>query len=111
VIDRHDDIEALKFNDESFNAAVCWSVLEHVPHPQVAIRELYRVLKPGALIWVQLPFLFPYHASPNDFWRVTPSGLRIWMQDFEEIACACDYWAGTRLVAATYFYGKKRQIK
>jgi SAM-dependent methyltransferase len=108
TIDRHDDIEALGFESGSFNAAVCWSVLEHVPHPQLAIAELHRVLKPGGLIWVQLPFLYPYHSDPHDFWRVTPSGLRIWMKDFEEIACACDYWARTRLVAATYFYGVKR---
>lgn len=107
-IDRHDDIEDLKFPDASFDAAVCWSVLEHVPHPHRAIAELRRILKPGGLIWVQLPFLFPYHESPNDYWRVTPDGLRIWMADFEEIRCACDYWAGTKLVAATYFYGRRR---
>ncbi len=107
IIDRHDDIESLEFEDESFNAVVCWSVLEHVPNPTKAITEMYRVLKPGGLLWVQLPFLYPYHSSPNDYWRVTPSGLRIWMKDFEEVACACDYWARTRLVAATYFYGFK----
>jgi SAM-dependent methyltransferase len=108
VIDRHADIEDLQFPDDSFNAAVCWSVLEHVPHPQKAISELHRVLRPKGLIWVQLPFLYPYHPDPSDFWRVTPSGLRIWMDAFEEIACACDYWARTKLVAATYFYGVKR---
>ncbi|MGW8369153.1 MAG: class I SAM-dependent methyltransferase [Gammaproteobacteria bacterium] len=107
VIDRHDDIESLEFEDGSFNAAVCWSVLEHVPHPHKAIAELYRVLKPGGMIWVQLPFLFPYHSSPHDYWRVTPDGLRIWMEEFEEVACACDYWARTPLIAATYFWGTK----
>ena len=106
-IDRHDDVENLEFPDGSFDAAVCWSVLEHVPHPDRAIAELLRVLKPGAEIWMQLPFLFPYHESPRDYWRVTPDGLRLWMSDFDEIACACDYWAGTKLVAATYFYGTK----
>ena len=107
-IDRHDDVEDLQFADASFDAAVCWSVLEHVPHPQNAIKEIYRVLKPGGYVWVQLPFLFPYHESPHDYWRVTPEGLRIWMKDFEEIACACDFYARTKLVAATYFYGRKR---
>lgn len=106
-IDRHDDIEDLKFSDNSFDGAVCWSVLEHVPHPDKAIKELHRVLKSGGFIWVQLPFLFPYHESPRDFWRVTPDGLRMWMHDFEAIACACDYWAGTKVVAATYFFGRK----
>lgn len=106
-IDRHDDVQALDFADSSFNAIVCWSVLEHVPDPATAIREMYRVLRPGGLIWVQLPFLFPYHADPHDYWRTTPSGLRIWMRDFEEIHCACDYWARTPMIAATFFYGRK----
>lgn len=106
-IDRHDDVEALDFPDQSFDAAVCWSVLEHVPNPQRAISELHRVLKPGGLIWVQLPFLYPYHQGPHDFWRVTPAGLRLWMRDFKEKSCACDYWAGTRIIAATYFVGTK----
>ncbi len=108
-IDRHDDVQALGFPDESFNAVVCWSVLEHVPDPQQAIREMHRILKPGGSIWVQLPFLFPYHADPHDYWRVTPSGLRAWMRDFEEKSCGCDYWAGTSIVAATFFWGTKRK--
>ncbi|MGE3779005.1 MAG: class I SAM-dependent methyltransferase [Pirellulaceae bacterium] len=106
-IDRHDDIEALGFPDHSFDGAVCWSVLEHVPNPQLAISELYRVLRPGGLIWVQLPFNYPYHQGPHDFWRVTPAGLRLWMKDFVEISCGCDYWARTSIVSAAYFYGRK----
>jgi len=106
-IDRHDDVENLEFPDDTFDAAVCWSVLEHVPHPDRAVAELHRVLKPGGEIWVQLPFLFPYHESPRDYWRVTPDGLRLWMQAFDEQTCACDYWAGTKLIAATYFCGHK----
>ena len=108
LIDRHDDVEDLQFPDNSFNAVVCWSVLEHVPHPQRAIAEMHRVLKPNGQIWVQLPFLFPYHADPHDFWRVTPNGLRVWMEAFDEIACGCDYWARTRMIAATFFWGTKR---
>jgi SAM-dependent methyltransferase len=107
VIDRHDDIQALEMDDESYNAVVCWSVLEHVPDPVKAVSELHRVLKPGALVWVQVPFLYPFHMIPHDYWRVTTSGLRIWMSKFEEIKCACDYWAGTPLIAGTYFYGRK----
>lgn len=107
VIDRHDDVQDLSFPDESFNAIVCWSVLEHVPDPPRAIREMRRVLKPGGLIWVQLPFLFPYHADPYDYWRATPGGLRIWMRDFDEIHCACDYWTRTKITAASFFYGRK----
>lgn len=107
VIDRHDDIHALGFPDGHFNAVVCWSVLEHVPEPQLAIAEMRRVLKPGGAIWVQVPFLFPYHADPYDYWRVTPPGLRKWMGDFEEIACGGDYWARTTIISGSFFWGRK----
>ena len=107
VIDRHDDVHSLGFPDGYFNAIVCWSVLEHVPEPERAIAEMRRVLKPGGAIWVQLPFLFPYHPDPQDYWRVTPSGLRQWMRYFDEVACAADYWAATTIVTASFFWGKK----
>ena len=106
-IDYHYDIHDLRFEDESFEAVVCWSILEHVPYPLKAVSEMSRVLKPGGEIWVQLPFLFPYDEAPKDYWRVTPDGLRTWMEDFEEITCGCDFWARTSLVAATYFHGRK----
>lgn len=106
-IDYHYDINNLEFEDETFHAVVCWSILEHVPYPREAINEMHRVLAPGGEIWVQLPFLFPYHEGPKDYWRVTPDGLRIWMRDFKEISCGCDFWAKTSIVAATYYHGSK----
>jgi SAM-dependent methyltransferase len=107
-IDRHDDIEALGFDDGSFSAVVCWSVLEHVPRPERAIAEMHRVLRPGGEAWVQLPFCFPYHGSPKDYWRVSPDGLRLWMANFDEIACGSDYWTRSRLASASYFHGRRR---
>lgn len=106
-IDYHYDIQKLEFENESFAAIVCWSILEHVPNPQKAVSELNRVLEPGGEIWVQLPFLYPYHKGPKDYWRVTPDGLRIWMGDFKEVNCGCDFWNRTSLIAATYFHGTK----
>lgn len=107
-IDYNYDIHDLKFENESFDAAVCMSILEHVPYPQKAIAELCRVLKPGGLIWVQLPFAYPYHEAPQDYWRVSPDGLRVWMSDFEEIGCGSFLFTRTALVASTYFYGRKK---
>jgi len=106
-IDYQYDIHDMEFEDDSFSAVVCWSILEHVPYPQKAIAELHRVLKPGGEIWVQLPFLYPYHEAPKDYWRVTPDGLRIWMAAFHESGCGCDFWDRTSLISASYFYGTK----
>lgn len=62
-IDYHYNIHDLPFEDESFNAVSCISILEHVPHPLKAISELKRVLKPGGRIWVQLPWLLSLSRS------------------------------------------------
>jgi SAM-dependent methyltransferase len=46
------DGERMPFPDASFNSAVSNSVLEHIPHVDVVLKETGRVLKPGA------PFVF-----------------------------------------------------
>ena len=106
-VDYNYDIHDLKFEDNKFDVAVCISILEHVPHPEVAIAELTRVLKPGGFIWVQLPFHYPYHECPKDYWRVSPDGLRVWMSGYEEIGCGSVSWARTGLATSTFFYGRK----
>ncbi len=107
-IDYHYDIHDLKFENDSFDAAVCISILEHIPFPQKAISELCRVLKPGGQIWIQLPFAYPYHEGPYDYWRASPEGLRVWLGDFDEISCGAFRFNRTALVASSYFYGTKK---
>lgn len=107
-IDYHYDITDMKFDDNSFDVLVCLSILEHVPYPLQAIAEMQRVLKPGGTIWVQLPFHYPYHESPQDFWRASPDGLRIWLEDFEEILCGSMKWCRTALATSTFFCGTKK---
>jgi SAM-dependent methyltransferase len=49
------DLTALPFPDESFDLVVCSHVLEHVPDDRTAMRELFRVLRPGAVALIQTP--------------------------------------------------------
>jgi predicted SAM-dependent methyltransferase len=49
------DICALPFNDNSFDVILCNHVLEHIPDDTSAIKELYRVLKPGGWGIFQIP--------------------------------------------------------
>lgn len=37
-IDYNDDVCDLRFEDESFDRVVCWSILEHVPDPRTCSR-------------------------------------------------------------------------
>ena len=82
------DMTHLDFQNESFDAFICKSVLEHVEDPFQATRELYRVLKKGGYGIIYVPFLFPYHAEPGfykDYWRFTEDALRLLCKDFSKI--------------------------
>jgi SAM-dependent methyltransferase len=81
------DAHALPFRGESFGGVVCRAVLEHVREPALACRELFRVLEAGGFVLATVPFIFPYHAHPDDYQRFTASGLRVLFRDFEEIEC------------------------
>jgi len=70
------DAAALPLPDASMDGVVCLEVLEHVPDPARVIREIARVLKPGASAWLSMPFLYPVHDAPFDFQRYTEYGLR-----------------------------------
>lgn len=52
------DGRALSYGDESFDAAYSISVLEHIPGSgdREAIREMLRVVRPGGLVVVTVPF-------------------------------------------------------
>jgi SAM-dependent methyltransferase len=71
-----DDICASKLPDNSFDVVVMSSVLEHVQYPFEAAREIDRVLKPGGYALLIVPFLFPIHGRPHDYFRFTSFGLR-----------------------------------
>ncbi len=49
------DITDIQYPDNSFDAIYCSHVLEHVPDDRRAMREFYRVLKPGRWAVLQVP--------------------------------------------------------
>jgi SAM-dependent methyltransferase len=106
-IDYRYDIQNLEFEKEKFDVVVCNAILEHVEDPRKAIKELHRVTKRGGVIWVEVPFNQPYHPSPNDYWRVSPRGVRIWMSEFTELSSGLFTIDGSSIYNGVYFYGKK----
>lgn len=66
------DIHAIPLPDDSVDAIICASVLEHVRDPITAAKELKRILKPGGKIFFYVPSIYPYHARKGhypDLWR------------------------------------------
>jgi SAM-dependent methyltransferase len=64
----------LPFASETFDGGLCLAVLEHVPDPWSAARELMRVLKKGARVVVDWPFLQPVHGYPHHYFNATALG-------------------------------------
>ncbi len=69
----------------SFDYIVCTEVLEHTLQPFDAVDEIKRILKPGGLAFVSVPFNFRIHGPLPDCWRFTEHGLRALFKNFEII--------------------------
>lgn len=61
------DIISIPEPDASFDAIMCIEVLEHIPAPVDALRELARLLKPGGVLLVTAPFCSLTHFAPYFF--------------------------------------------
>jgi SAM-dependent methyltransferase len=77
--------ERLPFRDASFGLVLLRGVLEHVRSADTVMSEVRRVLEDEGRIYVEVPFLQPYHASPEDHRRFTLSGLEAFLARFETI--------------------------
>ncbi len=64
------------FGERTFATVVCVETLEHITEPWVAVERMAGWLAPGGLLLVSVPFIWEYHAHPDDYWRMTASGLR-----------------------------------
>jgi SAM-dependent methyltransferase len=65
--------DAFPCEDLTFDAALSMNTFEHVYDVNYMLSEIFRVLRPGGQLIAAVPFLFPLHAHPDDFFRPTPS--------------------------------------
>ena len=61
------DITKVPEPDASFDVVMCIEVLEHLPSPVEALRELSRLLRPNGLLIVTAPFCSLTHFAPFFF--------------------------------------------
>lgn len=60
----HLDIQDMPFDDSTFDVVFCNHVFEHIPDDAKAMREVLRVMKPGAWAILQVPLK---HGHPTTF--------------------------------------------
>jgi SAM-dependent methyltransferase len=64
-VDLNLDIEAIDLPDRSFDCVICSHVLEHV-NDIAALKELYRILKPGGIALLMVPIVEGWETSYED---------------------------------------------
>lgn len=50
------DITSIAQADHNFDFIICYHILEHIENDILAMKELYRILKPDGCIFIQTPF-------------------------------------------------------
>lgn len=66
---------------------LCVDTLEHVNRPWRAVETIRDLLRPGGLAVFAVPFAFPIHEYPHDYYRYTQDGMRALLE-----TCFRDVW-------------------
>jgi glycosyltransferase involved in cell wall biosynthesis/SAM-dependent methyltransferase len=81
------DAHYLPFQDEMFDAVVCFNVFEHLSNPTIAAKEIFRILKPNGKLILRTAFLQPLHEAPIHFYNATKYGVMNWFSNFDIEMC------------------------
>lgn len=83
AIDIVSSIEQIPVPDSTFDVVLCTEVLEHVPEPIEAVKELVRVLKPGGKMFLTAPLGSGLHQLPYHFYGgYTPEWYKRFLTQF-----------------------------
>ena len=69
------DAANIPIESNTVDLIITQEAFEHIPKPNQAIKECYRILKNGGKIYFQVPFIVGYHPGPTDFYRFTREGI------------------------------------
>jgi len=102
--------------ESSFDCAISTAVLEHLEEPEKALRECLRVLKPGGVAFYSVPFIWPVHEEPRDFFRYSRYGLEYLFKkagfEIVEIKALSGFWVTFgQLLSYNLFRLNRRPLK
>jgi SAM-dependent methyltransferase len=80
------DATDLPFEDQSLDGVVIQAVLGNVMDPERAAAEIWRVLRPDGLVYVETAFMQQVYLGRYDFTRYSLLGLRRLFRWFDEVA-------------------------
>lgn len=85
VLDLADDFESIDsaLHGKRFKTIICMSVLEHCRDPFKMARNIQALMADDGILLVSVPFSWEIHGFPDDYWRFTPSGVRMLFQELD----------------------------
>jgi SAM-dependent methyltransferase len=90
VVDLTKSIEPL--HENYFGLGICCSVLEHVEKPWLFAANLTRLIRPGGLLYMSVPWVWRYHAYPDDYFRFSHRGV---ISLFDEFSWSNTYYSSS----------------
>jgi hypothetical protein len=75
---------------EKYDLIISSTTLEHVVAPWRAASCLEKLLRPKGFIYVSAPWVWEYHAYPNDYWRFNQHSLNFLFGNSE---VKCQSWS------------------
>lgn len=85
IPDIQGDICTYDFQGSTYGVVVMGEVLEHLHSPHLAINNIYTILRSDGKLILTVPFLFPIHESPHDYFRYTRYGLEYLLKKFHKV--------------------------
>lgn len=73
------DIRNISFSNNQFDCIICYHVLEHILDDEKAMRELYRILKPGGWAILQSPIDYNREKTLEDSNIVSPTSESVFL--------------------------------
>lgn len=79
------DVHKIKYASNSFDTIIATHILEHCYDPQKVVNEIHRLLKKSCICILTVPFSYPYHPGPNDYYRFTWDSLKYLFRKFKKV--------------------------
>lgn len=68
--------DVIPMGNNTIDSIIATEFFEHCPNPESIMKEMIRVLKPGGILFLTVPFLWNLHIVPYDEYRYTPFSLK-----------------------------------
>lgn len=97
----HYDGVHFPFHEEEFDVVFHTEVAEHISDLSYFFKECNRVMKEKGELLFSIPFAARYHYIPYDYWRLTPAGIKLTLEN----SGFCDIdirTRGTDITVASY---------